>query len=139
MRKLEDVQVELEELTRRFAAAPAASSKHYKTSAEGARLQARARRIATAVGLPIPDWANVQRPRAAKLAFLTEPKPKPAPGTARPVELDALLSDWRKARPGSIVHVGQHGVTLHEFGADPLKFDTPEAALDWLTNPTRPS
>jgi hypothetical protein len=63
---------------------------------------------------------------------------KPLP-TVRAVSLDDLLSEWRKENPGSIVHVGQRGVTLYPFGADPLKFETTDAALEWLTDPTRPT
>lgn len=84
---------------------------------------------------------HVRRSRAKRRArgapprpWLPEP-PKPRP-PSRAVELDALLSEWRRAHPGSIVHVGQTGVVLHAFGAAPLRFETTDQALEFLTTPS---
>lgn len=74
-------------------------------------------------------------PRSKPNHFFRDPADAKPIHRVRPVSLDDLLSDWRKANPGSIVHVGQRGVTLYPFGADPLRFATTDEALEYLTRP----
>lgn len=68
-----------------------------------AKTRQRARTLATALGVAVPDWAAKQEPAAAKrepaLPVVTEPPP----------EVPPALSAWRSAGPGRVVNVRRDG------------------------------
>jgi hypothetical protein len=83
--------------------------------------------------------ASAARSRARRAAA-REAIPEPihqAIHSARPVALDALLSDWRTNNPGSIVCVNQSGVHVYPFDDDAMHFANTDEAIEFLTRPSR--
>ena len=80
-------------------------------------IRLRARQRAALEGVPVPSWAAKQKnalgpsqrmcrhPRSGDVV----PASTQAVSTFIPSELRA----WRQRTPGSVVHIGRHGITLH--------------------------
>ena len=98
-----------------------------------------ARDLAASLNAPVPEWAcERERPRPIVPARPRYGRRREVPVVAtrvRAMELDTLLSEWRRAGEGRIVRVHQGGVELHELGQPVRRFASTSAALEALTAP----
>lgn len=75
---------------------------------------------------------------AARLRVRASEKPRILPVSelaCTPVAMPPELRAWRERHPGSIVSVGQTGVTLIPFGSEPRVFPTVSAAITAIESP----
>src|SRR5687767_11995585 len=89
----------------------------------------KARVLCAQHNLPIPTWAARKRPERPAASSMPRSQRTVEHPPAQPVELPEALRDWRRQHPGSVVAVGQAGVTLYPFGAEPMRFADVAAAL----------
>jgi hypothetical protein len=63
---------------------------------------------------------------------------RPNVESCTPVAMPPELRSWRERHPGSIVVIGQAGVTLYPFGCEPRKFNSPAHAVAYVQREIEP-
>jgi hypothetical protein len=117
-----------------------------------ARYRMRARRLALALRVTVPEWAKRALPAPPKVkppahAKPARGKPRSARTPTRPLsargasvalrEIPAPLRAWREARPCRVVQMTVERVTLHERGAPSRSFNCAADAIAAVASTTQ--